>query len=146
MSHRRRFGFPEWRQTLQAVASAFVALWLAGCGTSALIPEKPEDRGAGTPISRSPHMRTGSLTYRLGQLARTEEGVRIDFTLQNGSSRQIEQGLLRVIVIGPDGRELSARLPFVGLRAGQSRVLVARFGEVPFRVQDFVLEVIFVVP
>jgi len=88
----------------------------------------------------------GSLTYRLGQIERQGEAIRMDFTLQNGSSRDIEQGLLRVILMGSRGRELTARLPFIGLSRGQSRSMSARFDRVEFSVLDVGLEVIFTLP
>lgn len=118
-----------------------------GCGGATLIPELPDDRGRGTAVQRSQNLRSAALTYRLGQVERDDrDGVRVDFTLQNGSSRDIDQGLLRVILHGPEGEVITARLPFVGLPRGKSRFMTARFGEVPFRVQDFGLEVIFVIP
>ncbi len=140
-----QFGIPLRRQGLRLLPLfAVAAIW--GCSASTVIPESLEERTSGAPLTRSPNLRIGSLTYRLGQLERTEEGLRIDFTLQNGSSRNIEQGLLRIILLGTQHEEMSAKLPFVGLRAGTSRALVARFADVPFRVQDLALEVIFVVP
>lgn len=125
--------------------SLLAALALPGCRGAVLV-ETPEQRGPGTPLTRSSHPRMGSLTYRLGQVQRQEDGVRVDLTLQNGSSRDIEQGVLRVILMGGEGRELTARLPFVGLARGQARAMSARFEQVDFPVVDVGLEVIFVLP
>ncbi|MAE93322.1 MAG: hypothetical protein CL910_01540 [Deltaproteobacteria bacterium] len=132
-----------WPRLLLALSAGL----LLACGAATLIPERPEERSHGIAVQRSLNLRSAALTYRLGAVERDEQdGVRVDFTLQNGSSRDIEQGLLRVILYGTDGRLISARLPFAGLPRARSRFMSARFGAVPFRVQDFGLEVIFVVP
>ncbi len=118
-----------------------------GCAAATLTPELPEERTAGLRLPRAQHLRAGSLTYRLGQIQRGPDGeLRIDFRLQNGSSRDIEQGLLRVVAYGDEGRMVSGRLPFGALRRGQSRGMSARFSAVPFRLVDVGLEVIFVLP
>ncbi len=127
------------------LGAALLLAALPGCQGSVLV-ETPEQRGPGTPLTRVSHPRMGSLTYRLGQVERQGEAVRVDLTLQNGSSRDIEQGLLRVILMGSAGREMTARLPFVGLARGQARSMSARFAEVDFPVVDVGLEVIFVLP
>ncbi len=127
------------------LGAALLLAALSGC-QSAMMVETPEQRGPGTPLTRASHPRMGSLTYRLGQVERQGEAIRVDLTLQNGSSRDIEQGLLRVILMGSAGRELTARLPFVGLARGQARSMSARFAQVDFPVVDVGLEVIFTLP
>ncbi|MCP3985890.1 MAG: hypothetical protein GY723_16025 [bacterium] len=122
------------------------SLSCSSCGSTFLPIESIEDREHGIPLSRSVHQRSGELTWRLGDVKRTGEALRIDFTLTNGTSRILEQGLLRVILHGPNGEQLSGRLPFSGIRRGHTRALSARFGSVPFRVADLGLEVIFVSP
>lgn len=123
-----------------------VVLGLLGCGSAFLPTESSEERGPGTPLSRSEHPRAGELTWRLGAVQRTDDALRIDFTLLNGTSRNLEHGLLRVVLYGPDGEQLSARLPFMGIGRGRSQAMSARFASVPFRVADLGLELIFVTP
>lgn len=123
-----------------------IVLGCLGCGTAFLPVESIEERGPGTPLSRSQNQRSGELTWRLGDVERVGETLRIDFTLTNGTSRDLEHGLLRVILYGPDGEQLSARLPFAGFPRGRSQIMSARFAAVPFRVADLGLELIYVTP
>lgn len=136
-------------RTLRAAGPLFLLLGLFGaaCGTASVPIETPEERERGIPIGRAEHQRIGELTWRVGAVEREgEHGLRVDFYLTNGTSRSLEQGLLRIILYGPDGQQLSGRLPFVGISSGRSRLLSARFAAVPFRVADLGIEVIFVVP
>ncbi len=119
---------------------------LPSCGVATLPYETLEERGHGTPLTRSSHPRSGELTWRPGDVERVGEELRIDLTLTNGSSRDLEQGMLRVILYGPGGEQRSGRLPFGGISRGRTRHVSARFASVPFRVADLGLELIFVVP
>ena len=123
-----------------------LVLALLGCGTAYLPVETLDERSHGAPLSRSEFQRSGELTWRLGDVERTGDALRIDFSLTNGTSRALEQGMLRVILYGPDGGQMSGRLPFSGIGVGRSRALSARFASVPFRVADLGLEIIFVSP
>ncbi|MBW2241745.1 MAG: hypothetical protein JRH01_07140 [Deltaproteobacteria bacterium] len=117
-----------------------------GCGTAYLPVESIDERSHGTPLSRSEYQRSGDLTWRLGDVERTGDALRIDFSLTNGTSTPVRQGMLRVILYGPDGEQMTGRLPFSGIGVGRSRALSARFAAVPFRVADLGLEIIYVSP
>ncbi len=145
-SHRPQPAAATERMRPGALAALGAAALLALSCSGTLPLEAPEERGPGTPLARSAHLRSASLTWRLGEVERTGDGIRVDFTLQNGSSRDIDQGLLRILLHGPGGELVSARLPFVGLARGKSRPMAAHFPPVPFRIQDMALELIFAVP
>lgn len=54
--------------------------------------------------------------------------------------------MLRVVVVGAEGEFQAARLPVGGIRAGQTKPVVARIDDVTFRAQDVTLELIYAIP
>lgn len=136
---RRR---PRARPRAAALLVLAAAL-LPACGTPTGRLETPAERGrAGTPLGRSAHLRSGTLSWRLGAVERRERGVRVDLVLQNGTARHFDHLLLRVAVHGRASERASVRLPVGGLRAGRSHRVSARLPEVPFRVRDVRVELL----
>ena len=119
---------------------------LLGCmvPTTGLGPEPDPD--AGQPLGRSEHMRSGSFTYRLGQVERNGNRLRVAVRFSNGTHRSYANVMLRVILYGDEGEIRAVRLPAGAILAEQTRPLVARFDDVTFPVEDVTLELIYALP
>jgi hypothetical protein len=108
--------------------------------------ERPEDRTHGTPVGRSLHPRSGHFSYRLGDVERVGDDVRVDLRLSNGTHRDYRSVVLRVWVRGGPGELRSVRVPIGGLGADRSRPVSARVPGVPFAVREVGLELVYAVP
>jgi len=98
------------------------------------------------PIGRSTHLRSGSFSYRLGDIERNGESLRIALRFSNGTHRSYRNVMLRVVLLGDEGKVQATRLPVGGILAGQTKPVVARIDDVTFRVQDVTLELIYAIP
>ena len=91
-------------------------------------------------------MRSGHFTYRLGDVERNQDRVRVGLRFSNGTHRNYGTVMLRVVLFGEDGEIRAVRLPVGGIRAEQTKPLVARFDDVTFRIEDVTLELIYALP
>jgi len=119
---------------------------ILGCTAPAAGPEPAADTQAGVPIGRSTHLRSGSFSYRLGDIERNGESLRIALRFSNGTHRSYRNVMLRVVLLGDEGKVQATRLPVGGILAGQTKPVVARIDDVTFRVQDVTLELIYAIP
>jgi hypothetical protein len=119
---------------------------LLGCAvpTTGMGPEPSPD--SGLPLGRSEHLRSGSFTYRLGDLERDGDRLRVSIRLSNGTHRRYSNVMLRVILYGHEGEIRAVQLPAGAILAEQSKPLVARFDDVTFPVEDVTLELIYALP
>ncbi len=124
------------------------ALLLGACvpGSPDVWEPAEDTMRAGRPLGRSLHLRSGHLTYRLGQVDQEDANVRVGVVLMNGSHRDYQSLILRVILHGPEGRQREDRLVVGPFREGASRGLSAWISGVPFPVQDVSLELVLASP
>jgi hypothetical protein len=94
----------------------------------------------------SSHLRSGHFSYRLGSVERDGDRLRIGIRLSNGTHRNYNNVMLRVVLLGNPGESLAVRLPAGGIRAEQTKPLVAHIEDVTFQVQDVTLELIYALP
>ena len=102
----------------EAVALALACASLAlACGS---LPryEKPEERLGGLPLSQAPQPRTGDLTWRSEAFETTPDGLRFEFTLVNGTKRDYQSVMLRLVLRGGGAER---RLRPSATRPGASR-------------------------
>jgi hypothetical protein len=100
----------------------------------------------GKPIGRSRHLRSGHFSYRLGSVERDGTRLRVGIRFSNGTHRNYNSVMLRVVLLGDQGESLAVRLPAGGIRAEQTKPLVAQIEDVTFQVRDVTLELIYAVP
>jgi hypothetical protein len=106
---------------VRAAALPLLCAWLSlACGGLPLY-ETPEQRSGGRPVTQALHRRTGELTWRPGLLENTPEGVLLEFTLVNGTSRDYLSIMLRLVLRGGDQALATVRYPAGPLAAGASR-------------------------
>jgi hypothetical protein len=117
-----------------------------GCAAPATGPEPDAGTREGAPLGRSTHMRSGSFTYRLGEIERNENRLRVAFRFSNGTHRSYRSVMLRVVLFGDGGEIRATQLPIGGMLAEQTKPVVARIDDVTFRVQDVTLELIYALP
>jgi hypothetical protein len=120
------------------LAAALLALACAGAPPF----ELPEERGAGQPLSESPNLRTGEITWRSGRLETTPEGVRFEFTLMNGTARDYAAMMLRLVLRGPDRKLATVRYPVGSLSRGSRKVVSALLASPGFEVEETQIELI----
>jgi hypothetical protein len=101
---------------------------------------------AGLPLGRSEHMRSGSFSYRLGDVERGGNRLRVAIRFSNGTHRSYANVMTRVILYGDGGEIRAVRLPVGAILAEQTKPLVARFDDVTFAVEDVTLELIYALP
>jgi hypothetical protein len=97
-------------------------------------------------VGRSEHLRSGSFTYRLGDIERNGERLRVSIRFGNGTHRRYSNVMLRVILYGDEGEIRAVQLPVGPILAEQSKPLAARFDDVTFPVEDVTLELIYALP
>jgi hypothetical protein len=100
----------------------------------------------GKPIGRSRHLRSGHFSYRLGSVERDGNRLRVGIRLNNGTHRNYDNVMIRVVLLGNRGESLAVRLPAGGVRAEQTKPLVAHIDDVTFQVRDVTLELIYALP
>ena len=105
--------------------------------------ELPEQRTGGQPLMEAPNPRIGELAWRSGSIETTPEGVRVGFTLMNGTTRDYLSVVLRVILRGPSREMATARYPVGSLAAGSRKVVRAHLGPPGFEVKETQLELIY---
>jgi hypothetical protein len=120
------------------LAAACLALACSG----SLPYELPEERGGGRPLAEARNPRTGEITWRAGDLETSPTGVRFQFTLMNGTSRDYFNVMLRLVLRGP-GREMATvRYPAGPLAARSSKVVHAQLSPTGFEVESTQIELI----
>ncbi len=119
---------------------------ILGCAAPATGPEPDTGTREGVPLGRSTHMRSGNFTYRLGEIERNGNRLRIGLRFSNGTHRSYRSVMLRVVLFGDGGEIRAVRLPVAGILAEQTKPVVARIDDVTFRVQDVTLELIYALP
>jgi hypothetical protein len=119
------------------------ALALAlGCGS--LPPfETPDERTGGIPVTRTEHRRTGQLTWRPAGLQQTAEGVRFEFTLVNGTTRDYLSVMLRLVLRGPGSDLATARWPAGPVAAHGERRVRAHLAPPGFEVEGADVELLY---
>jgi len=91
-------------------------------------------------------MRSGHFTYRLGDIERNGDHLRVGVRFSNGTHRSYRTVMLRIILFGDGGKIHAVRLPAGAILAEQTKPLVARIDEVTFSVEDVTLELIYALP
>jgi hypothetical protein len=135
-------GAQTWRPRSTPIRFSILAFSLmVGCATAGPTPE--DTARSGTPLGRSSHLRSGQFTYRLGGIEQRGSDVRVDFSISNGTHRDYNSVLIRVILFGDGGGIRTVELPIGAIRAEQSKPQVARIDEVPFRVRDLTVELVY---
>ena len=124
----------------RARALAVALLALACSGT--LPYELPEQREGGRPLTQAPNPRTGEITWRSGTLVPTPTGVRFEFTLMNGTSRDYMNVMLRLVQRGPGSEIATVRYPAGPLTARGSKRVQAQLGPPGFAVEEALVELI----
>jgi len=119
---------------------------ILACTAPATGPEADAGTGEGVLIGRSTHMRSGNFTYRLGEVERNGNRLRVALRFSNGTHRSYHSVMLRVVLFGDGGEIRAAQLPVGGILAEQTKPVVARIDDVTFRVQDVTLELIYALP
>ena len=104
------------------------------------------DGRVGVPVGRSVHLRSGHFTYRLGDIQRNGGDLRVDLRLSNGTHRDYDSVLLRLILFGRGGEIRAVRVPAGAILSGQTKPLVGRIDDVAFPVRDVTLELIYALP
>lgn len=128
---------------MSAVARALLTAWLLlACGSLPLY-ETPEQRGPGSPLTQALHRRTGELTWRPGRLVTTPEGVRFEFTLVNGTTRDYHSVMLRLVLRDEAHALATVRYPAGALAAGAERRVRAHLAPPGFSVAGADVELIF---
>jgi hypothetical protein len=105
--------------------------------------EAPEERTVGVPLSQTEHRRSGDLTWRSVALEATADGLLVEFTLMNGTSRDYLSTMLRLVLRGPEHSLATVRYPGGALAAGASRRIRAHLPPPGFAVENVDLELIF---
>jgi len=119
--------------------AAGLLLWL-GCGVPAY--ELPEERSSGRPLTQAPNPRSGEISWRPGPIENTRDGVRIELTLMNGTSRDYSNLMLRLVLRGP-GREIATvRYPTGPLAGFSRRVVRAHLAPPGFEVEQTQVELV----
>ena len=124
----------------RGLALGAVLLALACSGT--LPYETPEERTGGRPLTQAPNPRTGEITWRPGPLVTTPEGVRVEFTLMNGTARDYANVMLRLVLRGPARRIATVRYPVGPFAARTSKRIHAQLAPPGFAVEEAQLELI----
>ena len=111
---------------MRAAAFVLLSAWLGlACGGLPLY-ETPDQRTGGRPLTQAQHRRTGELTWRPGRLESTPEGVRFEFTLVNGTSRDYLSIMLRLVLRGENHEVATVRYPAGPLAGGATRYVRAQ--------------------
>jgi hypothetical protein len=122
--------------------AVLAAAWLALACSGALPYELPEERSGGRPMTEAPNPRTGEITWRAGALEQTPTGVRFQFTLMNGNSRDYFNVMLRLVLRGPAREIATVRYPVGPLGARSSKVIQAQLAPPGFEVEEAQIELI----
>jgi hypothetical protein len=103
-----------------AALALLCALLLPACSG---VPsyELPEQRSVGRPLSQVLQRRTGELTWRPGRLENTADGVLLEFTLVNGTTRDYLSVMLRLVLRDGARGLATVRWPAGSLAAGAER-------------------------
>jgi len=121
-----------------ALVAALLALACSGTPPY----ETLEERSGGRPLTQAPNPRTGELTWRLGALVTTPAGVRFDFTLMNGTSRDYANVMLRLVLRGPAREMATVRYPIGPLPARASKRIQAQLASPGFPVEEAHIELV----
>jgi hypothetical protein len=122
--------------------AVLAAAWLGFACSGALPYELPEQRSGGRPMTQAPNPRTGEITWRSGVLETTPAGVRFQFTLMNGTSRDYFNVMLRLVLRGPAREIATVRYPVGALGARSSKVVQAQLAPPGFEVEEAQIELI----
>ena len=122
--------------------AVLAAAWLALACSGALPYELPEERSGGRPMTQAPNPRTGEISWRSGALEQTTAGVRFQFTLMNGTSRDYFNVMLRLVLRGPARQMATVRYPVGPLGARSSKVIHAQLAAPGFEVEETQIELI----
>jgi hypothetical protein len=126
----------------QLAALAALACLAAGCAASPPW-EAPEERVDGRPLAEAPYPRSGDLSWRPIALVQSEDDVRFEFTLMNGTSRHFQSVMLRIVLRGPGSAIASVRYPTGAISPRSSRRVAALLASPGFEVERAELELIF---
>jgi hypothetical protein len=128
-----------------SLALACLGLWLGLACTTVPPYETPEERAAAPtiPLTQANQPRTGSLTWRSEVLEQRPDGIRLEFTLVNGTKRYYASVMLRLVLRGPGHALETVRFPVGAIRAEGSRRVRAHLAPPGFPVERVDLELIY---
>jgi hypothetical protein len=128
-------------------APRLLSVLAAAAGLACASGSAPSEPGIpGTPLGRSAHPRSGSITWDLRELAREGDLVTLDLEFLNGRSQAFRAVSARLTLHGPDGEQRDQDVPVGPLRQGGRKRLRARVADVPFPVKDVTVELLYAVP
>jgi hypothetical protein len=97
-------------------------------------------------MGRSALPRSGHLTYQLNSVERVEGETRVDLLFRNGTSRNFEAILVRVIALGPRGNRVVADTPLGPMSRRTSKRHRVYFPDLAFPVDEILVEVLYTHP
>ena len=123
---------------MRARATLLAAALALACAGGAPPYELPEERTGGRPLTQAPNPRSGEISWRAGPIEKTADGLRVEFTLMNGTSRDYFNVMLRLVLRGPGAAGRDGPLPdrrargaFHQAHPGPPRAARLRGGEQP---------------
>lgn len=116
-------------------------LFLACESSSPTIQTGQEQQGV--PIGKSVFLKAGSFTYKSVEIRPWNDGGAIvDLIIMNGTHRDYNMVMVRVILLGKNGERASQNLPIGKLASTNDRRSIARFKTLDFAVDDIIIEVV----
>ena len=104
------------------------------------------DAPAPRPMGRAVRPRSGHLTYQLHSVKRAEDETRVDLLFRNGTSRNFEAILVRVIALSSLGKRVVADTPLGPMSRGTSKRHRVYFRDLAFPVYEVLVEVLYTYP
>jgi hypothetical protein len=127
-----------------------IAVALACAGDGADRAARPDPRADEAPVARpmgrAALPRSGHLTYQLYAVEQVEEEAQVDLLFRNGTSRNFEAVLVRVIALGAEGTRAVADAPLGSMSRRTSRRHRVYFSDLDFQVDEILVEVLYTYP
>jgi hypothetical protein len=97
-------------------------------------------------MGRADQPRSGHLTYQVYGVEQTEDEAQVDLLFRNGTSRNFEAVLVRVIALSAQGKRAVAEAPLGPMSRRTSRRHRVYFPDLGFRVDEILVEVLYTYP
>jgi hypothetical protein len=127
---------------VRARATVLGAALALACAGGSPPYELPEERTGGRPLTQAPNPRSGEISWRAGPIEKTPDGLRVEFTLMNGTSRDYFNVMLRLVLRGPEREVATVRYPTGSLGARSTKRIQAHLASPGFEVEAAQLELI----
>ena len=125
-----------------------LALACAGNGVDPTAGPEPlaDEMPVARPMGRASVPRSGHLTYQLNSVERVEDETRVDLLFRNGTSRNFEAILVRVIALGARGQRVASDVPLGRMNRRTSKPRRVYFSDLAFQVDEILVEVLYTHP